>query len=76
MGDIQFPGLVVGTELSTLSEEFLDHAVVPGIPIDLALGHEYGDVFLETLIELFQGFSDTIVVSTESIVLDVFGRLS
>jgi hypothetical protein len=53
MGDVQFPGLVVCTELCALSEEFLYDSVVFLVPVDLGLGHQDGNVFLQTVVELF-----------------------
>lgn len=76
MCNIKFPSLVIGTKLCTLSEKFLNNWVVLFIPIYFGLWHQDWDVLLETLVEFFKWFFDTIIILSKSSILDTFGKLS
>jgi len=76
MGNIEFPSIVLRTELSRLSENLLNLGVVSSIPVHLSLNHEDRDVLLKSIIILFQGCLDLLVVSRESSILDSLGVLS
>lgn len=76
MGYVEFPGLVIRTEFGTLSEKFLNYWVVLFIPINFGLRHQDWDVFLQTLVKLLQRFFNTIVIFSQSGILDTFGELS
>ena len=67
---------MIGTELSTLPEQFFNNSVVFFIPIDLSLRHKNRNIFFKTFIEFFQRFLNSLVILGESGILNTFSELS
>lgn len=76
VSDVQFPCLVLGAELSTLSEDFLDHIIVALIPEDLSLHHEHRNILIESLIVFLQCRVDGFRVTGETGILDGLSLLT
>lgn len=73
---VQFPGLVLGAELSTLLENLLHLRVVPLVPVHLGLHHEDGNVLVEARVILGQRGIDGFCVAGESGILDSLSFLT
>jgi hypothetical protein len=56
MGNIKLPSLMIGTKLSTGPKELLDYCIILLIPINFGLGHQNGNILLQTIIKLLQRF--------------------
>ena len=76
MGDVKLPGFMFTTELSRLSEDFLNLGVVSLVPIYLGLHHKHWDVLVKGGVILLQSSGDCLRISSESGVLDSLGLLS
>lgn len=76
MGHVEFPDFMVRAEFGRLAEQFLHLRVVFTVPVNLALTHKDGDVFLELLVELLDIFFDNVVFLGQTGVLNLFGEFT
>lgn len=63
MGNVKFPGLVLGAEFGRLFEDFLNGCVVLFIPVELGLHHENRDVLVKARIVFLKGHVDGLRVT-------------
>ena len=76
MGNVKFPGLVLGAEFSGLFEDFLDGCVVLFVPVELGLHHEDRDVLVKTRIVFLEGHVDGLSFTSDTGILDGLGFLT
>lgn len=76
VGNIEFPGLVLTTELGRLSKDFLDLGVVGFVPVNFCLHHEDWNILIQGLVILLKCSSDSLGISGDSCILNGFGFLS
>ena len=76
MGNVKFPGLVLGTEFGRLFEDFLNGCVVLFIPVELGLHHENRDVLVKARIVFLKSHVDGLRVTGDTGILDSLGFLT
>ena len=76
MGNVKFPGLVLGAEFGRLFEDFLNGCVVLFIPVELGLHHENRDVLVKARIVFLKSHVDGLRVTGDTGILDSLGFLT
>lgn len=76
MGDVKFPGLVLGAEFGRLFEDFLNSCVVLFIPVQFGLHHQDRDVLVKAGVVFLQGHVDSLGVTGNTRILNSFGFLT
>jgi hypothetical protein len=76
VGNVKFPGLVLGAEFGRLFEDFLNGCVVLFIPVELGLHHENRDVLVKARIVFLKSHVDGLRVTGDTGILDSLGFLT
>lgn len=75
MSNVKFPGLMISTELCTLSKKLLNNWIIFFIPIYFSLRHKDGNIFLKALVKFFQRFFYSFIILCKSGILNTLCEL-